>query len=33
MCVSGQQDAVKVGAANAAEYVAGTLPPSCEAVP
>ena len=30
---SGQQDAVKTGAADATEYVVVTLPPGCEAVP
>jgi hypothetical protein len=33
MYFSGQQDAVKIGAADAAEYVVVTLPPRCEAVP
>jgi len=32
MYFSGQQDAVKIGAADATEYVVVTLPPGCEAV-
>jgi len=33
MYFSGQQDAVKTGAADATEYVVVTLPSGCEAVP
>jgi len=33
MYFSGQQDAVKTGAADATEYVVVALPPGCEAVP